>query len=80
MRVGTWSRGKSGPSRILFTSSVVVNFLVVSSSANFLSAHIRAEVKDLSPGLGVVEAEEVAARYSKDLNVYTKLNNCIQID
>jgi len=33
---------------------------------------MRAEVKDLSPGLGVVEAAEVAARYSKDLNVYTK--------
>jgi hypothetical protein len=41
---------------------------------------MRAEVKDLSPGLAVVEAEEVAARYSKDLNVYTKLNNCIQTD
>jgi hypothetical protein len=30
---------------------------------------MRAVVKDLSPGLGVVEAAEVAARYSKDLKI-----------
>jgi hypothetical protein len=45
----------------------MVNFCGTSSSANLSSAHMRADVKELLPGLGVVELEDVAPRYSKDL-------------